>query len=151
MLIKLGTYLRILGYDADWSTRIRTHELIVRANRERRVFITRNRRLAHAYPAADSLLVVPHDDPVAQLRAVVTSFDMDSHRWLFSRCIRCNVRLEAVPDKVGIRASVHPNVYDAYDEFYRCPNCGTVFWKGSHVRNTSRKLGLVCDESEGTG
>jgi uncharacterized protein with PIN domain len=26
--------------------------------------------------------------------------------------------------------------------FFTCPSCGTVFWRGSHVENTCRKLGL---------
>jgi uncharacterized protein with PIN domain len=30
--------------------------------------------------------------------------------------------------------------------FYTCPQCGTVFWKGSHVRNTCRKLRLPSAE-----
>ena len=30
MLIKLGKYLRILGYDAAWDDGVRTHELILR-------------------------------------------------------------------------------------------------------------------------
>jgi uncharacterized protein with PIN domain len=50
--------------------------------------------------------------------------------------------LQSVPDKKEIEARVHPNVYGRFEQFYRCPSCGTVFWKGSHVRNTSRKLGL---------
>jgi uncharacterized protein len=142
MVIKLGKYLRILGYDAEWNLQLRTHELIVKANRESRVFLTRNLQLADRYPPANQLMVLGQEDPAEQLRAVVAEFELDSRFALFSKCIRCNVMLENVPDKEDIRSRVHPNVFEQHDEFTRCPHCGTVFWHGSHVRNTCRKLGL---------
>lgn len=141
MLIKLGKYLRILGYDADWDTGIRTHELIGRANRDGRVFLTRNTRLPHQYPAPARALILDTRDPVEQLDAVAKAFSLDLEQRLFSRCVKCNVALDTVADKESIRPLVHANVFAQYRVFYRCPSCGTVFWKGSHVRNTCRKLG----------
>ena len=142
MLIKLGKYLRILGYDAAWDTRVRTHALIARANAEGRFFLTRNAHLADRYIQPDRMLLLHAADPVQQLNAVITALKLDALSGLFSKCVRCNVRLEAVPDKATIRERVHPNVYARQREFFTCPSCHTVFWKGSHVRNTCRKLGL---------
>lgn len=143
MLIKLGKYLRILGYDADWDPRSRTHELILRANREGRIFLSRNSRLPDQYPKPQRLLHITATDPVEQLCEVIRHENLDVHTGLFTKCIRCNRHLEEIPDKSSIREQIHPRVYSTFDRFYRCPSCGTVFWKGSHVRNTCRKLGLV--------
>ena len=148
MLVKLGKYLRVLGYDATWDPRLRTHELILRANREARVFVTRNTRLPDQYPPVDRLVTVRATDPVEQLREVSAELGCAFQPQLFSACIRCNVPLVPVPDKSAICDRVHPNVYARYEHFFRCPSCGTVFWKGSHVRNTCRKLGVE-DASEG--
>lgn len=142
MLIKLGKYLRILGYDAEWDLGIRTHELISRANREGRVFVTRNLRTREQCPPVRELVVLREDDPVEQLRTLAAALDLDLRAGLFSKCIRCNIALDAVVDKESIRARVHPNVFDRYERFFACPKCGTVFWHGSHVRNTCRKLGV---------
>ena len=142
MLVKLGKYLRILGYDAVWDLRLRTHDLIRTANRDGRVFLTRNRRLPAQYPVPDRFLAVCSSDPAQQLREVVAAYGLDTATRLFSKCIRCNVLLRDVADKATVRDAVHPNVYAQYDRFYVCPSCGTVFWKGSHVRNTRRKLGV---------
>ena len=142
MLVKLGTYLRILGYDAEWRPSGRTHELIREANASGRVFVTRNRRIPQEYPRPERMLLVESTDPVRQLTEVVRGAGLDPQRFLFTACIRCNVALHTVPDKAEIRDRVHPNVYEGYGAFYRCPSCGTVFWHGSHVRNTCRKLGL---------
>ncbi len=142
MLVKLGKYLRILGYDADWDPHPRTHELILKANREGRVFLTRNRQLADQYPHPLRLVAFVTDDPREQFRILVDQLHLDTRSRLFSKCIRCNVSLDVVADKESVRAKVHPNVFERYDRFFSCPQCGTVFWHGSHVRNTCRKLGL---------
>lgn len=142
MLVKLGKYLRILGYDATWDPRLRTHEMILRANREDRVFLTRNTRLPHGHPPPKRVLVLASGDAAEQLQRVVAEFSLDTEAALFSKCIRCNELLDEVADKESVRERVHPNVYDRYDRFLTCPKCGTVFWLGSHVRNTCRKLGL---------
>jgi len=142
MLLKLGKYLRILGYDAEWDKSLRTHELIKRANAEERVFLTRNTRLPDQYPAPALLITISSIDPVEQLAQVARQEGLDTRRFLFSKCIRCNIALTAVPDKRDIESRVHPNVYERVEQFYRCPSCGTVFWKGTHVRNTCAKLGI---------
>ncbi|MBM4144206.1 MAG: hypothetical protein FJ225_11535 [Lentisphaerae bacterium] len=146
MLIKLGKYLRILGYDAAWDKAARTHALIERANAEGRIFLTRNTRLADEYPPAARVTVPASTDPVEQLREVAGAHGLERRRYLFSRCVRCNVELDEVAHKPDIEARVHPNVFRRYAQFYTCPSCGTVFWKGSHVRNTCRKLGIDAPE-----
>ena len=145
MLIKLGKYLRVLGYDAEWGAAhtVRTHELITRSNAEGRIFLTRNRRLAAQYPAPLRVMSLRETDPARQLEAVVEQFGLDRTERLFTKCIRCNVFLHPVPDKATIRERVHPNVYARFEQFHTCPSCGTVFWKGTHVANTRRKLGIT--------
>jgi len=142
MVIKLGKYLRILGYDAEWDLSVRTHELIKRANNEDRLFLTRNTHLPDQYPAVNHTLIIKATNPAQQLTEVVRELSLDTESRLFSRCIRCNVDLAEVRDKDEIRASVHENVFSQYDNFFTCPGCHTVFWKGSHVRNTCRKLAV---------
>ncbi|MEW6071931.1 MAG: Mut7-C RNAse domain-containing protein, partial [Planctomycetota bacterium] len=141
MVAKLGTYLRILGCDAAVDTTVRTHELIRRANREGRVFLTRNTRLADQYPRADRVLVLAETDPVLQLRRVVGEFRLDPEARMFSRCIRCNVPLAELAALGDLAERVPAAVRARHRRFWRCPACGTVFWHGTHVRNTRRKLG----------
>ena len=143
MVIRLGKYLRIIGCDAEWDLRLRTHDLIQRANAEGRIFVTRNRQLPHQYPPATRVCTLTESDPINQFAILLRTFGLDPTARLFSQCIRCNVALAPVPDKAAIRYRVHPNVYAHFDRFFRCPQCDTVFWHGSHVRNTCRKLGLA--------
>lgn len=142
MLIKLGKYLRIAGYDAAWDKKLRTHDLINIANSEDRVFLTRNTRLSGQYPVPGRVLLITPTNPADQFSFVATALNLDVRKALFSRCIRCNVALEEAKDVETVRAKVHPNVFARYTRFYTCPSCGTIFWKGSHVRNTCVKLQL---------
>lgn len=142
MLVRLGKYLRIAGFDADWRPSVRTHELIRIANEEGRVFVTRNQRIEQEYPQPVHLLRVHSDHSDRQFKELIGRLGLDPCARLFSRCIRCNVELETVPDKERVRERVATGVYASQDRFWTCPRCGTVFWHGSHVRNTCRKLGL---------
>jgi uncharacterized protein len=146
MLIKLGKYLRIAGYDAEWDLTLRTHELILKANAEDRIFVTRNKHLPYQHPVPRRVVLLCTTDPVAQFHQVASELQLDTQANLFSRCIRCNVKLKEVSDKSEISSKVHPNVLQRYEHFHACPSCGTVFWKGSHVRNTCTKLQVTSSD-----
>jgi uncharacterized protein with PIN domain len=142
MLVKLARYLRCVGYDATWDLEAPLARRIDRADRESRIFLTRSRRLEHQERLPRQLVVLASEDPVQQVRELVAAIGLDPQVLLFTRCIRCNVELVALAKDDALRARVHAATFASYAHFYGCPACGTVFWKGSHVRNTCRKLGL---------
>jgi uncharacterized protein len=142
MIIRLGKYFRIIGYDAEWDLGLRTHELILKANASGRIFITRNTRIREQYPPVIDLIVLTETDPVQQFNTVVRQLALDVHGRLFSRCIRCNIELTRLANMEEAQGHVHPNVFSRQERFFRCPRCKTLFWHGSHVANTCRKLGL---------
>ena len=145
MLEKLARYLRCAGADVISDRGASTATLIERANRENRHFLTRNRHLVHHHPLPRHEVQLASDDPVEQFRQLVRAKMVDTAR-SFSRCIRCNLPLVAV-EREAIRGRVPPGVFEGYRRFFTCASCETVFWRGSHVRNTCRKLGLP-DASE---
>jgi uncharacterized protein with PIN domain len=142
MLVKLGRYLRCLGYDAEWDLSSSLATRIERADAQGRVFVTRNHNLGHQQPMPGRALFVEDDDPVEQLWRVIQALGIDPVRHLFTRCIRCNVELAEIAKNAELAARVPGATFAAYRRFYTCPRCGTIFWKGSHVRNTCRKLRL---------
>jgi len=148
MLLKLGKYLRCLGYDAAWNEHASTRDAARRAETDGRVLVTRNTRLGEEIPSPALSVVLSDDDPVRQLAILIDEFGLETQARLFTRCIRCNVVLEPCTDAELLRERVPANVLRLYRAFYRCPACSTVFWKGSHVRNTCRKLGLEPPEED---
>ncbi len=145
MVIRLGRYLRLAGYDVFWNRRLRTHELIALSNRDGRIFLTRNRRLSQEYPRPHHLLYVAPEHPVEQFRFVVRQLRLTTE-YAFSRCVWCNLPLEAAPDPEQLRDRVPADVLDRKLPLQICPGCGRVYWKGSHVKNTVRRLGLLIPE-----
>lgn len=142
MLIRVGMYLRIIGYDAEWIPGVRTHDLILKANAENRYFVTRNRKIREQFPAVSHLVILRETEPVLQFKTLVQDFHLDTKTRQFSRCIRCNVELSVITERHQVEPHVHPGVFLRQATFYTCPKCGTIFWHGSHVTNTCRKLDL---------
>jgi hypothetical protein len=49
----------------------------------------------------------------------------------FTRCVRCNSPLHAVP-KDRVEHLLPPRTREQYREFSRCPTCARIYWRGSH-------------------
>lgn len=142
MAVKLGKYLRCLGYDAAWDVRARTRALARRAAAEGRVLLTRSTRVGFEVEPPPGWLRLESEDPVLQLRQVVEALGLDVGARLFTRCIRCNLELVRVEDRERVAEHVPSRVFERHQTFFCCRGCGTVFWWGTHVERTCRKLGL---------
>ena len=141
MTMRLGKYLRCLGYDAAWEFGATTRKLARRAEEEGRVLLTRNTRAGDEFRPPPSWMWLSSEDAVEQLHQVAAELGLDTRSRLFTRCIRCNVELEEV-EKEGVSDRVPKRVRDRYRRSWRCSSCRTIFWWGSHVENTCRKLGI---------
>jgi uncharacterized protein with PIN domain len=62
----------------------------------------------------------------------------------FSRCTECNGCIEAV-DKQAVAAQLEPETLASFDQFWRCPGCGRVYWKGSHYQRLQRRVAAALD------
>lgn len=140
MAVRLGKYLRCLGYDAAWDPGAGTRELARRAAEEGRVLLTRNTR-EDAFRPPPRWLRLESEDPVEQLREVEAELSIDTRSRLFTRCIRCNVELEEV-EREAVIDQVPDSVRERRRRFWTCPRCRTLFWWGTHVTRTCRKLGI---------
>jgi len=139
MLVKLARYLRCLGYDASCEPELSLARRLARAKAQGRAFLTRSTRVDE--PGV-KVVLVRRDDPVEQLAQVIGEARLDPRARLFTRCIRCNVPLAEVRKDEAVRARVPAGVWLQHERYWSCPSCATVFWHGSHVANTCRKLGI---------
>jgi len=145
MLGRLARWLAFLGYDSRFagaSPRPDT-ELLEEAQREGRVFLTRDRGIP---PVAGLRMVVLAEEELdAQLERLRGELGLraDPAR-LFTRCTRCNLELQELPREQAL-ALVPPLVRSLDTPFRRCPGCARVYWLGTHVERTLarlRRLGL---------
>jgi uncharacterized protein with PIN domain len=133
---KLAAYLRMLGFDALYRSCYTDPELVRISSAERRVLLTRDRGLlkhgavTHAYWLRET-------DSRRQAAEVIRRFDLAHSVRPFTRCMACNGVIEPV-SKEHVHDLLPPRTAELQDEFRRCPECGRVYWKGTHYERMRR-------------
>jgi uncharacterized protein len=146
MLTGLGRWLRIAGYDTAIAERgRRDRDLVEQANAEKRILLTRDRRLVKIRTANDRTIVLECDGIDACARELVQRLSLDWNRDPLSRCTLCNVLLQ-VADHVLID-SLPPRIRTLGSTVHVCPRCGRLYWEGSHVRRIRRRLARFAHET----
>jgi hypothetical protein len=127
---QLATYLRMLGFDCLYQNDYQDDELTRGSIEERRVLLTRDRRLLMR--KVITLGYCLHQtDPRQQVGEVLRRFKLIEQVKPFQRCLRCNCPLNAV-SKQDIIERLEPLTKRYFDEFRICPACNQIYWKGSH-------------------
>ena len=143
---RLAKWLRVMGYDALFSSDLQDNDLVRIALGEGRVLITKDTGLMKRRVVTTgrlSAVLVRHDDLRSQLRQLIRSLDLDGHSE-FSRCIRCNKPLVTLP-RESAKGLVPPYVYETQKEFMECPLCHKKYWRGTHWANMHRELTQLRD------
>ena len=132
----LARLLRMLGFDTLYRNTFADREIAGLAASGQRIVLTRDcdllmhRAIVHGYFVRD-------ERPRAQISDVIRRFDLAGRLRPFSRCLRCNSKLQpaskdAVRDRLPARTAV------TFNEFWSCPCCARIYWKGSHWHRMSR-------------
>jgi uncharacterized protein with PIN domain len=127
---KLAAYLRLLGFDSLYRNDYDDYELARISAEERRILLTRDRGLLKRSQVTHGYCVRSTDSR-KQVREVLRRFDLFTALAPFTRCLRCNGLLEPV-SKEEVFDSLKQETRKYFEEFFRCKECGQVYWKGSH-------------------
>lgn len=143
MVGKLARWLRILGFDVAYYSRIDDDELIELARKEHRIILTRDHELIKKASKGKSLkqkaLLIESERWEEQVEQVLGHFNLRKKIDPNSRCLECNTKLKILP-KARAKNLVPPFVYEQAEAFALCPGCGRIFWKGTHFRDMEKKL-----------
>jgi len=141
MLGKLARWLRMLGQDVTYSTELCDTELLELAKNENRVLLTKDLELYKRAVARgiDTFYVEGETESdqlteLAQRYSLTLTVDMEK-----SHCPLCNTKLEATP-KEQLTSELEKNTLTYYDKFWKCPNCGKVYWQGAHWKQITITL-----------
>ena len=138
MLGKLAKWLRILGFDAVFFSKIEDNDLINYAEKEGRILLTRDSGLIEKAGEVQTFFVHSQNWR-EQVHQVLDGLGIRSEAKPYSRCIECNTALKVL-SKEQARNLVSPFVYERCEGFALCPHCGRIFWKGSHQKNMETKI-----------
>jgi len=133
MLGKLAKYLRILGIDAEYT---KDSSILERFKGQADVpyFLTRTTKKI----TYERLVFIQSDTVKEQLREIKEIIrPCIDHDKIMNRCIECNIELMDV-QKQYIEQKVPEFVFHQYGQFKECPQCGKVYWEGSHTRGMAK-------------
>jgi uncharacterized protein with PIN domain len=135
---RLGKWLRLMGFDTIAETEFPRGAFRAHIDAGR-VFLTRTQQ-ALKVRAPFRTVFIQANDPFEQLAEVIGKTGLQRKDLQpFSRCLRCNEPIVAVP-KDDIERAVPDHVWETQDTFSRCPKCLRVYWKGSHTARSLEKI-----------
>lgn len=140
---KLAKYLRLMGFDTRYFPQIDDNDLIVMANDEGRIILSRDRELCERKKAPCHLLRPTGTEE--QLKEVVRAFRLETLHLPFSRCIVCNTPLKKV-DKEEVVDRLPAKVKLYFSHFEICSTCDRVYWHGDHYKKMKAFLDRVLEE-----
>ncbi|MGE5353635.1 MAG: Mut7-C RNAse domain-containing protein [Acidobacteriota bacterium] len=138
---KLARYMRMLGLDTLYDNNYTKDDLVNISIEKRRTILTRDRNILKRNDVTHGYWV-RSEDAIKQAREVIERFHLERELKEFSRCMECNGMLESV-NKEEVIDEIPPKVEQSQTEFYRCPNCRKVYWKGSHYEKMKKLIGKI--------
>jgi uncharacterized protein with PIN domain len=136
MLGRLAKWMRLLGFDTAYYRNTNGKTIIYHSRKEGRRILTRSKILADKYVDA---ILIKSEHIMEQLKQITNLVDIKSP---FSRCPVCNIETENVR-KETIKEDVPPYVFEIHNEFKRCPECGRIFWKGTHYKRIKKVINEI--------
>jgi uncharacterized protein with PIN domain len=139
MLGSLARWLRLMGYDAPLLKRIPAQAP------PGQVLLTRRQ----AWRDRPGVLFISHDRLEEQLGQVLAELELvpDPARF-FSRCLDCDVSVEPLAREEAA-GRVPDYILDTAEGFTHCPECGRVFWPGSHGKRAKQRLTAILGKPQG--
>lgn len=143
MLGKLTRWLRMMGYDALYLNDAKDQDLVANAIQQKRILLTSDVALYRYATArgAEAFLVKGRTE-AERLAGLADRFKFDlSVDTTQSRCPTCGAVLNTA-SKEEVKGKVPETTFNVFDEFWACsnPDCGKVYWRGSHWENISAVL-----------
>jgi len=154
MLGKLTRWLRMLGQDVKYSNKLDDAALLYIAKKERRVLLTRDLELyQRAIAKGIDAFYVEGKTEAERLSTLARRFNtpvvIDLKN---SRCPLCNTKLRSAR-KEELADKVEKNTFTYYNDFWKCPKCGQIYWQGAHwerIRATLEEAEVNLKKSLGT-
>jgi uncharacterized protein with PIN domain/sulfur carrier protein ThiS len=135
---RLARYLRLLGFDCLYRNDYHDDELARISSEQQRTLLTRDRILLQRRIITRGYFVRTLE-PQQQVIEVLRRFDLSGEIRPLSRCTRCNGLLEDT-EKETVRERLEPKTRRYYRRFRICPDCGQIYWRGSHFGKMTRLI-----------
>ncbi len=139
MLGHLCRYLRAAGYDTLLAQNgARDAELLKLCHEQGRQFLTKDMLVQEHKASRGVALLLPHEN-LDQLAAILGErYRLDWLAHAFTRCLVDNTPLVAADEEATARAPA--DARRPGEPLRTCPQCGRIYWRGSHYRRMRHRL-----------
>lgn len=127
---RLARYLRMIGLDVLYKNNFDDDEIVQLSSTERRAILTKDRGILKRNDVTHGYWVrsIKVEE---QVKEILYRFSLQKEIKEFSRCVECNELLKPVKKELIISQLPH-KVAEKQVEFYECPSCKKIYWKGTH-------------------
>ena len=143
MLGSLSRWLRIGGYDAEYRKDISDDDLIVEAITEKRILLTRDKVLViRARKRGVEAIYLENEGDEKALSQLTNELSIIFNP-TYARCPKCNHLVDKVA-KSDVASKVPKGTFNTVNDYWICPSCGGIYWRGSHwprIVETLNKVG----------
>ena len=143
MLGKLTRWLRMLGHNVKYSNKLDDAQLIMIAEKETRILLTRDLQLYQQATAKGvDAFYLEGKTETEKLAETAKRFKIKLEMDMtMSRCPKCNAQVKTI-SKEKVADRVDKSTFAYRNEFWECPKCGQIYWQGAHwtrIRETLEK------------
>lgn len=139
MLARLARYLRAAGLDTTLADSSASDAQILReAIDQDRWLLTADRKIMEHKNANGRAILLPFGSLDKEAAALSARFGIDWLGQAFTRCLVDNAPLQPATAEHALQ--VPEDARQPEEELLVCPNCGRVYWRGSHYKRMKRKL-----------
>ncbi len=130
MLGRLARWLRLYGYDTLYGIED-DNEILRVAMKEGRILLSRDEDLIKRAKKLGIRAILLNSNSlemqIDELRK--EGFEFAELFPANARCPKCNGLIQPI-SKDDVKDKIPSPVYEKYDEFYVCVNCGQIYWPG---------------------
>ncbi len=140
MLGNIAKKLRLLGYDAEYFSNINDDELILKAEKENRIIITKDESLSFQVQKKNlPIIQITKKEEMDQLIQIYKNLELPKSEisGMTARCTICNCQLYPI-DKDLVTDKVPEGVLEQTDHFWICNDCNKIYWEGTHIKNLQK-------------
>jgi len=142
MLGRLAGWLRLLGFKTVYAGDFTEDddETIKLALQRKATLLTRDKKLFAKARDYVPCVLVRSNDYATQLKEFAHAFKMRLPKDVpQTLCPKCGGALKNVP-KQSVKGEVFPRVFSRNKAFWRCVDCGQLYWRGTHVKEIKKLL-----------
>jgi uncharacterized protein len=129
---RLARYLRMMGFDAYYKNDLSDEEIVKISLKDKRAILTKDRGILKRNEVTHGYFIRA-TKVEEQVKEVIRRFNLQKEIKEFTRCLECNTELTKIA-KEKIAGKLPQKVNQSQEEFFSCPGCGKLYWKGTHYQ-----------------